>query len=88
MNRYERKKGVETAILGFSKLRNRFGPNVYEKLSLRLVICGGYDPRLPENVQYFDELTYLAFVGFPAGIEGRTREFRSMWCFCGTAARI
>lgn len=88
VNRYERKKSVETAILGFSKLRNRFGPHVFEKHNLRLVICGGYDPRLPENVQYYDELAYLAFVGIPAGIDGRTRAFRSSFCSCGTAGRI
>ena len=62
VNRYERKKGVEKAILGFAKLRIHFGNDVYEKQKLRLVIAGGYDPRLTENVDYFNELNELAIV--------------------------
>ena len=63
VNRYERKKGVEKAILGFAMLRSKLGENVYVKEKLRLVIVGGYDPRLTENVEYFEELNALAIVG-------------------------
>ena len=63
VNRYERKKGVEKAILGFAMLRLKYGENVYTKNKLRLVIVGGYDPRLSENVEYFEELNMIAMVG-------------------------
>ena len=62
VNRYERKKGIEKAILGFARLRSKLGENVYEREKLRLVIVGGYDPRLTENVEYYDELNNLAMV--------------------------
>ena len=62
VNRYEHKKEVEKAILGFSQLRNKYGQDVYEKEKLRLVIVGGYDPRLSENVSYYEELNELALV--------------------------
>lgn len=80
VNRYERKKDVEKAILGFSKLRAKLGPNVYEKRKLRLVICGGYDPRLSENVEYYNELIDLAIVTSFCCYESRTREFQSTSC--------
>ena len=62
VNRYEHKKEVEKAILGFSQLRNKYGQDVYEEEKLRLVIVGGYDPRLSENVSYYEELNELALV--------------------------
>ena len=58
------KKEVEKAILGFSRLRAKYGESIYEKEHLRLVIVGGYDPRLVENVEYADELNALAVVSF------------------------
>ena len=62
VNRYERKKEVEKAILGFSRLRAKYGESIYDKERLRLVIVGGYDPRLNENVEYAEELLSLAIV--------------------------
>lgn len=62
VNRYEHKKEVEKAILGFSHLRNKYGEDALQKQKLRLVIVGGYDPRLSENVDYFRELNELAIV--------------------------
>ena len=62
VNRYEHKKEVEKAILGFSHLRNKYGEDALQKQKLRLVIVGGYDPRLSENVDYFRELNELAMV--------------------------
>ena len=55
-------KEVEKAILGFSHLRNKYGEDALQKQKLRLVIVGGYDPRLSENVDYFRELNELAMV--------------------------
>ena len=64
VNRYERKKEVEKAILGFARLRIKYGESIFEKERLRLVIVGGYDPRLTENVEYAEELFVLATVAF------------------------
>ena len=54
LNRYERKKNVELCIKAyaslFSAVENRPA----------LVIAGGYDDRIPENVEYFGELRQLA----------------------------
>lgn len=47
LNRYERKKSIETAIETFAAIENP---------SIKLVIAGGYDPRLDENVEYLQEL--------------------------------
>ena len=81
VNRYERKKGVEKAILGFAKLRIHFGNDVYEKQKLRLVIAGGYDPRLTENVEYFNELNELAIVALQSfhPLERRCRRLRRVF---------
>lgn len=79
MNRYERKKEVEKAILGFSRLRVKYGESVYEKERLRLVIVGGYDPRLTENVEYAEELAALAMVGVHNDNDGcRRKAFQIM----------
>lgn len=51
VNRYERKKNHELAIKAYSLLRST---------QVKLVIAGGYDPRLNENVDYFDELYKFA----------------------------
>ncbi|KAK6203302.1 mannosyltransferase [Scheffersomyces amazonensis] len=55
INRFERKKNIELAIKSFAKssklLRGLTKP--------RLVIAGGYDSRIAENVEYLNELTNL-----------------------------
>jgi alpha-1,3/alpha-1,6-mannosyltransferase len=51
INRFERKKNIELAVNGFAALSHL--PN-FDKL--RLVIAGGYDPRVSENVGYLQEL--------------------------------
>lgn len=48
INRYERKKNIELAIQAFAKASVE---------NTNLVVCGGYDPRIHENVQYLQELT-------------------------------
>ncbi|KTB04250.1 Alpha-1,3/1,6-mannosyltransferase ALG2 [Nakaseomyces glabratus] len=50
INRYERKKNIELAIQAFAKASVE---------NTNLVVCGGYDPRIHENVQYLQELTCL-----------------------------
>jgi len=51
INRYERKKNIALAIRAFAKV---------ERNSARLIVAGGYDSRVEENVQHFEELVNLA----------------------------
>ncbi|EDO19402.1 hypothetical protein Kpol_1002p49 [Vanderwaltozyma polyspora DSM 70294] len=50
INRYERKKDISLAIKSFGQSVERYSKNC------RLVICGGYDERVTENVEYLEEL--------------------------------
>jgi alpha-1,3/alpha-1,6-mannosyltransferase len=54
INRFERKKDIGLAIRAFHAL-----PNTLRKTT-RLVLAGGYDARVSENVQYHKELVSLA----------------------------
>ncbi|KAH8179018.1 glycosyl transferases group 1 domain-containing protein [Sarocladium implicatum] len=54
INRFERKKDVGLAIKAFAAI-----PEAKRK-SARLVIAGGYDSRITENVEYYTELQELA----------------------------
>lgn len=48
LNRYERKKEIEVALESFAEIDDRRGA--------KLVIAGGYDTRVAENVEYHNEL--------------------------------
>lgn len=52
VNRFERKKGIELAIKAFNNLQRK-------NESLKLIISGGYDIRVIENVEYLIELQIL-----------------------------
>jgi len=54
INRFERKKDIGLAIRAYQKL----SPG--ERRGTRLVLAGGYDQRVPENVHYHKELVELA----------------------------
>ena len=54
INRFERKKDVGLAIRAYKALSPQ------ERNGSRLVIAGGYDNRVAENVQYHQELEHLA----------------------------
>lgn len=54
INRFERKKDVGLAILAYNAL------SAAERRSTRLILAGGYDQRVSENVQYHKELVNLA----------------------------
>ncbi|KAL4802132.1 UDP-Glycosyltransferase/glycogen phosphorylase [Aspergillus unguis] len=54
VNRFERKKDLALAIRAFHGLK------LEERRGVRLVVAGGYDPRVAENVQYHQELDDLA----------------------------
>ena len=50
INRYERKKNIGLAIRAFSKLKDS---------NSRLIVAGGYDSRVMENVEHYQELVSL-----------------------------
>ncbi|KAG0077567.1 Alpha-1,3-mannosyltransferase-like protein [Podila epicladia] len=54
INRYERKKDINLAIHAFSRL---LVENEQERAHLRLIIAGGYDTRVAENVEHHQELS-------------------------------
>jgi alpha-1,3/alpha-1,6-mannosyltransferase len=54
INRFEKKKDVALAIRAFAGLSSR------EREDARLVIAGGYDPRVAENVSTYTELCEVA----------------------------
>lgn len=56
LNRYERKKNIGLAIDSFSLLKKKIESTHNNKLKLLLVIAGGYDYRVDENVDYLVEL--------------------------------
>ncbi|ABN66034.2 mannosyltransferase [Scheffersomyces stipitis CBS 6054] len=55
INRFERKKNIELAIKAFAKSKKL----IHGKSKPRLVIAGGYDVRVLENVEYLNELSKL-----------------------------
>jgi alpha-1,3/alpha-1,6-mannosyltransferase len=64
INRFERKKAIHLAIEALVELRkNILGDRKFEKLKIRLVIAGGYDDRVQENVEHYKELQKIATDG-------------------------
>ncbi|XP_073996653.1 alpha-1,3/1,6-mannosyltransferase Alg2 [Rhodnius prolixus] len=57
INRYERKKHIELAINALARLKKRLTTDEWDKIIL--VVAGGYDPRVQENLEYFVELNNL-----------------------------
>lgn len=57
INRYERKKNHPLAVKAFCQLEKILGANDWKRC--RLVIAGGYDTRVVENVEHFNELEDL-----------------------------
>lgn len=55
LNRYERKKNIGLAIKAFAEMKKKDSSN-----SHHLVIVGGYDPRVAENVEHLNELKSLS----------------------------
>lgn len=53
VNRFERLKNIELAVKAYAEFTAKSG------LSPKLVIAGGFDPRVAENIEYLDELTQL-----------------------------
>ena len=59
INRFERKKNLALAVRAFSHLYHSTTLATDVKSRLVLVLAGGYDPRLRENVEHFAELEAL-----------------------------
>jgi len=59
INRFERKKGIDLAIEAFCRIRKDSSIDGIRP-PLHLVIAGGFDHRLEENVREFDRLRSLA----------------------------
>jgi len=55
LNRYERKKNVNLAIEAYVEMKKQDPSSKY-----KLVIAGGYDPRIRENVEHLEELKEIA----------------------------
>ncbi|XP_075868703.1 alpha-1,3/1,6-mannosyltransferase ALG2 [Nelusetta ayraudi] len=58
LNRYERKKNLGLALESLAALRSALSPG--QSASVHLVVAGGYDERVAENVQHYGELKALA----------------------------
>ncbi|KAL0083051.1 glycosyltransferase family 4 protein [Phycomyces blakesleeanus] len=60
INRFERKKNVELALRAFAALKtdSLIDPTTFG--TYRLVLAGGYDRRVAENVEYLESLNDLA----------------------------
>lgn len=58
INRYERKKNLKLAIEAFHQLKFLLNRTEWDKC--HLILAGGYDIRVIENVEYFKELEWLA----------------------------
>ncbi|GFG36231.1 hypothetical protein Cfor_00872 [Coptotermes formosanus] len=54
INRYERKKNLKLALDAMCELKNCLSAS--EWLHVHLVMAGGYDTRVNENVEHYDEL--------------------------------
>lgn len=54
INRFERKKNIGLAIHAFH------GLELDDRRGVRLIVAGGYDPRVEENVRYHQELVKFA----------------------------
>lgn len=70
INRYERKKNLALALHAFRQLEQHLNRGHYERCVL--VLAGGYDLRVLENVQHYDELVRLAK---ELGVGGRRVRF-------------
>lgn len=58
INRYERKKNLMLALEALYYLRGRL--NAQEWREVHLVLAGGYDKAVKENVEYYEELKLVA----------------------------
>lgn len=72
INRYERKKNLPLALHSFKKLQELISPHEWNRVML--IMAGGYDERVLENVEHYDELEELAE---DMGLRAKVRLLRS-----------
>jgi alpha-1,3/alpha-1,6-mannosyltransferase len=61
INRFEREKHIELAIGALRFLKDRVAVNYKSrKVTVKLVVAGGYDPQVQENREYLEELRHVA----------------------------
>ena len=60
INRFERKKNIGLAIEAFAKLHQSNAVSAGTLEQTQLVIAGGYDERVHENKEHYQELKKLA----------------------------
>ncbi|CAM9954708.1 unnamed protein product [Pylaiella littoralis] len=73
LNRFERKKNLPLAVEAVGWAIHDMGGEEATRRGLRLVIAGGYDKRVPENVQHLEELKAVAArLGLEDAVEFRT----------------
>ncbi|KAM9308680.1 alpha-1,3/1,6-mannosyltransferase ALG2 [Gastrophryne carolinensis] len=58
INRYERKKNLNLALESLCVLRNQLSSTDFRKV--HLILAGGYDERVQENVEHYEELKKVA----------------------------
>lgn len=58
INRFERKKNIPLALRAFKELEKHLSKSSFDRC--HLILAGGYDKRVNENVEHFDELDRLA----------------------------
>lgn len=58
INRYERKKNISLALNAFKELEKHVSKSNFDRC--QLIIAGGFDKRVTENVEHYDELCELA----------------------------
>ncbi|KAJ1404647.1 Mannosyltransferase ALG2 [Sesbania bispinosa] len=81
INRFERKKNIQLAISAFSMLYSPNGVLKHQDIAnASLIVAGGFDKRLKENVEYLEELKDLAE---KEGVSNQIRFITS----CSTAER-
>ncbi|XP_072961713.1 uncharacterized protein [Typha angustifolia] len=81
INRFERKKNLQLAISAFALLHSfESNPPCTDLLEATLIVAGGFDKRLKENVEYLDELKRLAEI---EGVSDRVKFVTS----CSTEER-
>jgi glycosyltransferase involved in cell wall biosynthesis len=60
INRYERKKNLMLALEAMAELKTTLVAHRNTWDAVHLVLAGGYDSRVAENVEYYDELSQFA----------------------------
>lgn len=83
LNRFERKKNIGLAIEALRVVvqQHRADHSAFDLTGVRLIVAGGYDPALAENVEYLEELKALAkdlevdeFVSFRPSVSDQERD--------------